>query len=93
MPVTRSPSTVTTSAAVAAVPGAAVVEDVPEPVPLGGALQRHGDDVVGAADAVRELAVERLVGPVSSIVCTGLVRLRQPVLRAGLVERLRQREG
>src|SRR5829696_1354023 len=37
-----------------AVPGVAVVEDVAEAVPLGGGLQRHGDDVVGAADAVRE---------------------------------------
>jgi hypothetical protein len=39
-----------------AVPGDAVVEDVAQVVPLRGALQRHGDDVVGAAQAVRERA-------------------------------------
>ena len=44
----------------AAVPGVAVVEDVAEAVPLGGALQRHGDHVVGAADAVREALVAAL---------------------------------
>ena len=37
-----------------AVPGHAAVEDVAEAVPLRRALQRHGDDVVGAAEAVRE---------------------------------------
>jgi hypothetical protein len=31
-----------------------VVEDVPETVPLGRALQRHRNDVVGAAETVRE---------------------------------------
>ena len=41
MPVTRSPSLVTTSPAAPPVPRLAVVEDVPEAVPLGGALQRH----------------------------------------------------
>ena len=47
-------------AGAAAVPGVAVVEDVAEAVPLGGALQRHGDHVVGAADAVREALVAAL---------------------------------
>ena len=47
-------------AGTAAVPGVAVVEDVAEAVPLGGGLQRHGDDVVGAADAVREALVAAL---------------------------------
>jgi len=37
-----------------AVPGDAVIEDVAEAVPLGGALQRHGDHVVSAAESVRE---------------------------------------
>ena len=44
----------------AAVPGVAVVEDVAEAVPLGRGLQRHEDDVVGAADAVREPLVAAL---------------------------------
>ena len=44
----------------AAVPGDAVVEDVAEAVPLGGGLQRHGDHVVRAADAVREALVAAL---------------------------------
>ena len=54
MPVTWSPCAGDDLAGPAAVPGAAVVEDVAEPVPLGRALQRHGDDVVGAAEPVRE---------------------------------------
>jgi hypothetical protein len=36
------------------VPGPAVIEDVTETVPLGGALERHEYRVVGAAEAVRE---------------------------------------
>ena len=62
--------------------------------PTGWSLQRHEDHVVGAAEAVREALVPRSASrPVSSIVCTGLVRRRQPVLRAVRVERLREREG
>ena len=81
-------------AGAAAVPGVAVVEDVAEAVPLGGGLQRHGDHVVGAADAVREALVAALgVVPVSSMVCTGLVRRRQPFCGPFVSKRLRQREA
>lgn len=75
----------------AAVPGVAVVEDVPEPVPLGRALQRHGDDVVGAAEPVRELAVEGLATGVEHRV-HGVGAPPPPTLRPVHVERLRQRE-
>ena len=77
----------------APVPGHAVVEDVPEPVPLRRALQGHGDDVVGAADPVREALLPAAASvPVSS---HGVDRVGPPspaLLRAVGVERLRQRD-
>ena len=78
----------------AAVPGLAVVEDVAEAVPLGGALQRHGDDVVRAAEAVREALVAAL--GVHAGVGHGVDRVGAAppaLLRAVGVERLGQREG
>ena len=78
----------------AAVPRHAAVEDVAEAVPLRRALQRHGDDVVGAADAVREAllagrgiraGVEHRVHRVGAAA--------PALLRAVHVERLRQREA
>ena len=78
----------------AAVPGLAVVEDVAEAVPLGGALQRHGDDVVGAAEAVREALVAAF--GVHAGVGHGVHRVGASppaLLRAVGVERLGQREG
>src|SRR5262249_47198230 len=38
-------------ATVVAVPHAVFIEDMPEPVPLRAALQRHGHHIVGGADA------------------------------------------
>ena len=80
-------------AGAAAVPGDAVVEDVAEPVPLGRALQRHRDHVVGTADAVREaLDAGRGVG---AGVEHGVHRVGPAppaLLRAVHVEALRQRE-
>ena len=84
---------VTTSPGRAAVPRLAVVEDVPEAVPLGGALQRHRDHVVGAADAVRESLVAG--DGVDAGVEHGVHRVGAPppaLLRAVHVEALRQRE-
>ena len=78
----------------AAVPGHAVVEDVAEAVPLGRALQRHGDHVVGAAEAVREALVAAL--GVGAGVEHGVHRVGAPppaLLRAVRVEGLRQREA
>ena len=73
------------------VPGPAVVEDVAEPVPLGGALQRHEHHVVGAAEAVREtLDAARRVRPG---VQHGVHRVGAPPppgLRTVNIERLRQ---
>ena len=81
-------------AGAAAVPGVAVVEDVAEAVPLGGGLQRHGDHVVGAADAVREALVAAL--GVGAGVEHGVHRVGAPppaLLRAVRVERLGEREA
>ncbi len=79
---------------VPAVPRLAVVEDVPEPVPLRRALQRHGDHVVGAANAVREpLVAEGRVGPGAQ---HGVYRVGPPppaALRPVHVETLGQREA
>ena len=77
----------------APVPGHAVVEDVAEPVPLRRALQRHRDDVVGAADAVREALVAAL--RVDAGVGHGVHRVgaaAPALLRAVRVERLRERD-
>ena len=77
----------------AAVPGHAVVEDVAEAVPLGRALERHGDDVVRSADAVREALVAAL--GVDAGVGHRVHRVRAaapPLLGSVRVERLRQRD-
>jgi hypothetical protein len=78
----------------ATVPGVAVVEDVAEAVPLGGGLQRHEDDVVGAADAVWE-ALGAALG-VGAGVQHRVHRVGAPapaLLRAVHVEGLREREA
>ncbi len=76
---------------VPSVPGSAMVEDVTEPIPLRGALQRHEHHVVGAAEAVREAldAARRVRAGVQH----GVHRVGAPPppgLRAIHVERLRQ---
>ena len=76
-----------------AVPGHAVIEDVAEAVPLGGALQRHRDHVVGAADAVREALGAAL--RVGAGVGHRVHRVGAPApaaLRAVRVEGLRERD-
>jgi hypothetical protein len=78
----------------AAVPRLAVVEDVAKPVPLRGALQRHRDHVVGAADPVREALVAQ--GRVGAGVHHGVYRVDAappPVLRAAGLKPQRQREA
>ncbi len=80
-------------AGAAAVPGVAVVEDVPQSVPLGGGLQRHEDDVVGTAETVREALVAAL--GVDAGVQHGVHRVGPPspaLLRTVRVERLGERE-
>ena len=78
----------------AAVPGLALVEDVAQAVPLRGALQRHGNDVVRAAEAVREALVAAF--GVHAGVGHGVHRVgaaAPALLRPVGVERLGQREG
>ena len=77
----------------APVPGHAVVEDVAEAVPLGRALQRHRDDVVRSADAVREALVAALgvdAGVGHRVHRVGAAA--PPLLRSVRVERLRERD-
>ena len=73
------------------VPGHAVIEDVPKPVPLRRALQGHGDHVVGAANSVGEPLVAAL--GIRSCVEHCVHRIGSappPLLRAVHVERLRK---
>jgi hypothetical protein len=52
-----------------------VVEDMGKPVPLRRALERHEDEVVGEAAAIRDC----WVWPVIDMRCTGLMRTASPI--------------
>ena len=94
MPVTRSPSLVTTSPARRPFQALPWSKMWPRPSHWVEALQRHGDDVVRAADAVREALVAALgVGAGVEHRVHRVGAAPPALLRAVHVEGLRQREA